>query len=210
MPLYYRKPIGNSRPWGYHVLELSDLEELPRSFPSFLGYMTLPQAEFVVTSSCVKPWGTGLRLWVPYVFQLSLEDCNNHVESHIDSCSEPFWTGFRIWWFYLHKYRWYYDTMTVSKSIEKTVFSPSSLILPSIARFEICFLNWSIVDLQWCVSFKHTSKVTQFYICIYTFTHSVIHTYIYFFQILFYYWLLWDIQHSSMCYTVGPCCFVYM
>ena len=34
---------------------------------------------------------------------------------------------------------------------------------------------------------------------------SVIHTYISFFQILFPYRLLQNIEHSSLCYTVGPC-----
>ena len=36
---------------------------------------------------------------------------------------------------------------------------------------------------------------------------SVIHTYIYIlFPILFHYGLLQDIEYSSLCYTVGPCC----
>ena len=34
---------------------------------------------------------------------------------------------------------------------------------------------------------------------------SVIHLYI-LFQILFHYRLLQDIEYSSLCYTVGPCC----
>ena len=141
--------------------------------------MTLPQTEFAVTSSCVKPWGNRLATVGAICFStFTCRLCNNHMESHMDSCSEPFWIGFRIWGFYLHKYRWYYDTMTVSKSIEKTVFSPSSLVLPSIARFEICFLNWSIVDLQWCVSFRCTSKVTQFYIYIYVYILLQIQLYI--------------------------------
>ena len=38
---------------------------------------------------------------------------------------------------------------------------------------------------------------------------SVIHVYIYIyilFNILFHYDLLQDIEYSSLCYTVGPCC----
>ena len=51
--------------------------------------------------------------------------------------------------------------------------------------------------------FQVYSKVIQLCICIYT------HTYIYIlflFQILFHYRLLQDIEYSSLCYTVGPCC----
>ena len=40
---------------------------------------------------------------------------------------------------------------------------------------------------------------------IYTHTHTHTHTYIYFFQILFPYRLLQNIEYSSLCYTVGPC-----
>ena len=35
---------------------------------------------------------------------------------------------------------------------------------------------------------------------------SVIHTYAFFFHILFHYGLSHDIEYSSLCYTVGPCC----
>ena len=52
------------------------------------------------------------------------------------------------------------------------------------------FFNWSVVDLQCCVHFWWTAKWLSF-------------TYIY---ILFPYGLLQDIESSSLCYTVGPCC----
>ena len=45
-----------------------------------------------------------------------------------------------------------------------------------------------------CV-FQVYSKVIQLYIYIYIY-----------FQILFHYRLLQDIEYSSLCYTVGPCC----
>ena len=56
--------------------------------------------------------------------------------------------------------------------------------------FFVClfvYLLWRIVDLQCCVSFKCTGKWFSFWI-------------------LFHYWLLRDIEYSSLCYTVGPCC----
>ena len=37
------------------------------------------------------------------------------------------------------------------------------------------------------------------YIYIYTHTHNLFH-------VLFHYGLLQDIEYSSLCYTVGPCC----
>ena len=49
------------------------------------------------------------------------------------------------------------------------------------------FFNWSIVNLQYCVSFM----------CI---ANGFI------FEILFYYRLLLGIEYRSLCYTVGPCC----
>ena len=56
--------------------------------------------------------------------------------------------------------------------------------------------NWSIIDLQCCVSFMY-SKVIQFYI----------YVYIYIFFFIFHYSLLQDTEYSSMCYTVEPCLF---
>ena len=57
----------------------------------------------------------------------------------------------------------------------------------------ISFFNSSILDLQCSVSFRYTEKYTEIYI--YTF-----------FNILFHYGLFQNIEHSSLGYTVGPCC----
>ena len=66
-----------------------------------------------------------------------------------------------------------------------------------IASF-LYFLNWGIVDLQCCVTFR--CEVQWFS-----------YIYIFFFNILFPYRLLQNIEHSSLCYTAGPCwlCFIY-
>ena len=51
-----------------------------------------------------------------------------------------------------------------------------------------------IVDLQCCINYCCTAK-------------WLIYTYIYIlFHILFHYGLSQDIEYSSLCYTVGPCC----
>ena len=58
------------------------------------------------------------------------------------------------------------------------------------------------VQLIYNVVFLVYNKVCQLYICIYTF-------------IFFHYSLLQDIEYSSLCYTVRPCCsplsiFIYL
>ena len=58
----------------------------------------------------------------------------------------------------------------------------------------IFFFNWNIVDLQCCIGFRCTAQ-----------WFSYTYIYIYFFQILFPYRLLQNIEYSSLCYTVGPC-----
>ena len=61
-----------------------------------------------------------------------------------------------------------------------------------ISFFLSFFIYWSIVDLQYCVGFRCTAKWFS---------------YIYiFFQIIFHYKLLQDIEYSSLYYTVNPCC----
>ena len=56
------------------------------------------------------------------------------------------------------------------------------------------FFNRNVVDLQCCVNFCRTAKWFSY-------------TYIYIlFYILFHYGLSQDIEYSSLCYTVGPCC----
>ena len=66
------------------------------------------------------------------------------------------------------------------------------------------FLDWSIVDLQCCVSIY----VKNGRVCMYMYirTHTPTHTHI-LFQILFHDDLLQDIKYSSLCYTEGPCLF---
>ena len=51
------------------------------------------------------------------------------------------------------------------------------------------FFNQSIVDLQYCVSLRHTAKWFSY-------------TYIY----SFHYGILEAIEYSSLCYTAGLCC----
>ena len=56
-----------------------------------------------------------------------------------------------------------------------------------------CFFNWSMLIYNVLLITLY-SKVIQLYI------------YIYFLNILFHYGLSQDIEYSSLCYTVGPCC----
>ena len=53
--------------------------------------------------------------------------------------------------------------------------------------------NWVILDLQYCVNFRSTSKGFS-YIYIY-------------FQIFFHFRLSQDTEYRSLCYAVNPCCF---
>ena len=57
------------------------------------------------------------------------------------------------------------------------------------------FFNWSIVDLQFCISFIYTAE---------WFSYASVSV----FQILFHYSLLQDPEYSSLCYIciVGPYC----
>ena len=60
-----------------------------------------------------------------------------------------------------------------------------------VSRIFLFFL--SIVDLQYCVSFRCTAKWFS-------------SAYPFFFQILFHYRVLQDIEYSSLFCTVNPCC----
>ena len=60
--------------------------------------------------------------------------------------------------------------------------------------FLFFYFNFLMVDLQCCVNFWCTAKWLSY-------THIYI-----LFYILFHYGLSQDIEYSSQCYTVGPCC----
>ena len=64
--------------------------------------------------------------------------------------------------------------------------------------FFFSYFCWSIVDLQYCFSFSCTAKW-------FSYTYIYVHIYI-LFSIFFHYSLLEDIDYSSLCYTVNPCC----
>ena len=66
-----------------------------------------------------------------------------------------------------------------------------NLIIHFLKKIEV-YLIYSVSGTQYSDSVIH-------YICMY------IHIYI-LFQIIFHYSLLQDIEHSSLCCTVGPCC----
>ena len=85
----------------------------------------------------------------------------------------------------------------------------SSLIYNTVRYFFLSFFLFKsrrIVDLQCYVSFWYIAKQFSF---IYSVIHKYKYIYIYIyilFHILFHYGLLQDIEYSSLCYTVGPCC----
>ena len=60
------------------------------------------------------------------------------------------------------------------------------------------FKNWSIVDLEYCVSLGCIAKW-------FSYTHIYI-----LFQVHFHYSLLQDIEYSSSCNIVWPCCLFYI
>jgi len=60
-------------------------------------------------------------------------------------------------------------------------------------------LYWSIVDLQCCLSFRYAAKWFRYNISIYMCVCSL--------HILSNYIWLKDIEYSSLCHTVGLCCY---
>ena len=79
-------------------------------------------------------------------------------------------------------------TFCLKKSIYKTIIYFCYHFMLSIIFY------WGIVDLQCCVNFCCAAKWFS-----YTYIHS-------FFSGLFHYGLSQDIEHSSLCCTVEPCC----
>ena len=65
-------------------------------------------------------------------------------------------------------------------------------------------IYWSIADLQ-CCSFLLYSNAIQLYTHTHTHTHIYIYIYI-LYHILLHYGLSQDVEYSTLCCTVGPCC----
>ena len=73
------------------------------------------------------------------------------------------------------------------------------LIQPSKHYYFLIFIF--LLTYSWCTMFQVYSSDSVTY----TYTYICINTCI-LFQIIFHYKLLQDIEYSSLCYTVGPCC----
>ena len=65
----------------------------------------------------------------------------------------------------------------------------------------IIFLNWSIIDSQYCVGFRCIAKWFSY---IYNWIY-ILNVYIFFFRFFFHYRLLQGIECSFLCYTIGSC-----
>ena len=98
----------------------------------------------------------------------------------------------------LNNKRWFYCSYwseipriwgAVSQELWKTKY-----IWEWLNIYIFLFLNWSIADFQCCISFWCTVQRS-----IYTYRYILFH-------IIFHYGLSQDIDYSSLCYTVGPCC----
>ena len=64
---------------------------------------------------------------------------------------------------------------------------------------ESFLIYWSVVGLKCCVNFCYMAKWSAVHIWVYICTHILSHA-------LFHYDLLQDIECSSLCSSVGPCC----
>ena len=101
-----------------------------------------------------------------------------------------------------------------SKCLQDFYASPS---YRTLSRRIKCFLYWSRVDNNVLVSGVLYSD-SVIYMYVYTYIHTYIcvcvyiyiYTHMYFFQILFPYRLLQNIEYSSLCYTVGPILVSYL
>ena len=77
----------------------------------------------------------------------------------------------------------------------------------------ILFFNWSIIELPCCVNFCCTADSYLYMNVYYIYIHSLfvcvciyIYTHTFFLYISFHDGLSQDIEYSSLCHTVGPCC----
>ena len=77
------------------------------------------------------------------------------------------------------------------------MYSVPPPLMQAPAIWIVSILKLNTVDWQCCVTFWYTARrigdIYRYSICI-------------LFQIFFHYRLLQDIEYSSLCYTIGPCC----
>ena len=113
--------------------------------------------------------------------------CDSVSDKELDS-SGPRHNG---WEEHLIKWKHYGSFCKASPPVSQFInvsYKPVTCII-----FFCSFFNWSIANLQCCVSFRYRVK-------------WFIYTYIYYFSDSFHYRLLQDIEYSSPCSTIGPCC----
>ena len=92
---------------------------------------------------------------------------------------------------YIHVFVYIYEREVTQSCLTLSDPMDCSLLGSSVhGIFQARVLDWGAIDFS-------------IYIYIYTYTH--IYVYI-FFQVLFDYRFLEDIEYSSLCYTIGPCC----
>ena len=90
--------------------------------------------------------------------------------------------------------RWKQSSLTVSAHLPHTVKLDFRFLVRYSTWMCICaFPYWSKVDWRCCVNYCCTAKKSGY-------THIYTHLYI-----LFRRGLSWDMDHSSLCSTVGPC-----
>ena len=108
---------------------------------------------------------------------------------HIPPKGLVFYFFINIFW----KYVFYSFKHIYIGTGRKKVSTDEISFLSEFLKNFFSFFNWSLVDIQCCVSFRCTAK---------WFSYNI---YMYIFQILFPYRLLQNIDYSSLCSRVGPC-----
>ena len=115
--------------------------------------------------------------------------------------------------------RWELDPW-VRKSPCRRKWQPTPVFLPRKSRGHrnlAAYSPWGCKGSDMTVhGYMHTHIYSWFtmpcYFLIFFFLQQsdlVIHMYVhilFFFNILFHYGLLWDVEDNSLCYTAGPCC----